>query len=207
MDITCQRLIHQQPINYRFLLLLALSLLLTACGGGSATGITATTPTATAPPPGTADTAPPSISLTSPSANYTTASSSVTLTGTASDNVGVSSVSWSNDRGGSGTASGTTSWSASVVLQNGTNVLIVTAKDAAGNIKTAGLTVTSSQSLPPPPPPPIGSTIVDVDIKDQSGSTNSEVPGTFGQVFQSGDVPPGATLGAREAATRAGDHL
>ena len=51
-------------------------------------------------------------------------------------------VSWSNNRGGSGTATGTTSWSAPVALQTGANVLTVTARDAAGNTKTASITVT-----------------------------------------------------------------
>ena len=52
-------------------------------------------------------------------------------------------VTWANDRGGSGTATGTTSWSAaSVALLSGANVLTVTARDAAGNTSTDTLTVT-----------------------------------------------------------------
>src|SRR5439155_1260909 len=63
--------------------------------------------------------------------------------GTASDNVGVTGVTWSNSRGGSGTAAGTTSWTAGdIALQLGSNVLTVTARDAAGNIGTATLTAT-----------------------------------------------------------------
>ena len=50
-----------------------------------------------------------------------------------------------NSRGGSGTATGTTSWTASGIrLKPGTNVLTVTARDAAGNIATRTLTVTLS---------------------------------------------------------------
>jgi hypothetical protein len=57
--------------------------------------------------------------------------------------VGVTQVTWSNSRGGSGTASGTTSWSASgITLQDGSNTLTVTARDAAGNLNTDTLTVT-----------------------------------------------------------------
>jgi hypothetical protein len=56
--------------------------------------------------------------------------------------VGVTQVTWSNNRGGSGTAIGTASWSASVALQSGSNVLTVTARDAAGNTSTDTLTVT-----------------------------------------------------------------
>jgi uncharacterized protein (DUF2141 family) len=65
------------------------------------------------------------------------------LEGTASDNIGVTRVTWVNSLGGNGTASGTTAWTASeIALQPGTNVLTVTAQDAAGNTATATLAVT-----------------------------------------------------------------
>jgi len=52
-------------------------------------------------------------------------------------------VSWANSRGGSGVASGTTSWSTpSIAVQPGINVITVTALDAAGNAAGAVLTVT-----------------------------------------------------------------
>ena len=55
---------------------------------------------------------------------------------------------WVNTQGGSGTATGTTSWAASgIVLRPGTNVLTVTARDAAGNTATATLTVTLSGAV------------------------------------------------------------
>ncbi|WP_332635156.1 hypothetical protein, partial [Halalkalibacter flavus] len=58
-------------------------------------------------------------------------------------NVAVTQVTWVNDRGGSGTASGTTGWTASGInLQSGVNVITVTALDAAGNSDTDSLTVT-----------------------------------------------------------------
>ena len=63
-------------------------------------------------------------------------------------------VTWVNDRGGSGTASGTTAWSVSgIVLVSGANVLTVTARDAAGNTSTDILTVTYT-------PPPAGAGLV-----------------------------------------------
>src|SRR5690606_8276847 len=69
--------------------------------------------------------------------------SSITLGGSASDSVGVTAVTWTNDRGGSGTAPGTTSWSTGAIsLQTGANVITVTARDAAGNTRTDVLTVT-----------------------------------------------------------------
>src|SRR5207249_8698241 len=92
----------------------------------------------------------PTVAITSPTSNptYTTSSSSLTLGGTAFDNVGVTQVTWANSLGGSGTASGTTSWASSgIVLQTGTNVLTVQARDAAGNTATTSLTVTLSVTL------------------------------------------------------------
>ena len=57
---------------------------------------------------------------------------------------------WSNNRGGNGTASGTSTWNVTgIALQTGTNVITVTALDAAGNTGQATLTVTYN---PPPPP-------------------------------------------------------
>ena len=72
-----------------------------------------------------------------------TINSRIIVTGAASDNVGVVSVTWANSRGGSGAALGTTSWSAGPIeLQMGDNVITITATDAAGNVRTATLTVT-----------------------------------------------------------------
>jgi len=86
-----------------------------------------------------ADTTLPVVSITAPT---TSSTSPVSISGTASDNVGVTQVTWVNDRGGSGTASGTTSWSVpSIALLSGANVVTVTAYDAAGNKGTATLTV------------------------------------------------------------------
>lgn len=99
------------------------------------------------PPPGTSttDTTPPTITITSPtSANtYSTSQATIDLSGTAADDSVLSDVSWSNDRGGSGTATGTTSWSISgISLLNGDNVITVTAKDGSNNTGTDTVTVT-----------------------------------------------------------------
>ena len=94
---------------------------------------------------GVVDTAAPVVTISSPTsaATYSTAAATVSLSGTASDSVGVTQVTWVNNRGGSGTASGATSWTVpSIALQTGANVLTVTARDAAGNTKTASITVT-----------------------------------------------------------------
>jgi hypothetical protein len=96
------------------------------------------------------DRTPPTVTITSPTSNptYATSSSPLTLGGTAADNLGVTQVTWANNRGGSGTAAGTTSWAASgIVLQPGTNVLTVTARDAAANTATTSVTVTLSATF------------------------------------------------------------
>ena len=99
----------------------------------------------------TNDTTPPTVSITSPTSGstYVTNVSSINLGGTASDSVGVTQVTWSNSRGGSGTASGTTSWSITgLALQSGANVITVTAHDAAGNTWQSALTVTNDTTPP-----------------------------------------------------------
>ena len=54
----------------------------------------------------------------------------------------VSPGTWANDRGGSGTATGTTSWIITgIPLQTGANLISVTAYDSAGNNAVALLTV------------------------------------------------------------------
>jgi hypothetical protein len=98
------------------------------------------------------DTTKPTVSIRTPttSASYTTNTSPLTIGGVASDNVGVTQVTWSTSRGGSGTANGTTSWSAAIPLLAGSNVVTVTAVDAAGNGTSDTITVTYNGTAPPP---------------------------------------------------------
>jgi len=102
---------------------------------------------------GGGDTTPPAIAIGTPttSTSYSTSSSPLALGGTASDNVGVTSVTWSNAAGGSGTAGGTTSWSASIPLTAGSNAITVTARDAANNPSsdTISVTYTPGDTTPP----------------------------------------------------------
>jgi hypothetical protein len=96
------------------------------------------------------DTTLPTVTIISPTSNpiYSTGSPLLTLMGTASDNGELTQVTWTNSRGGSGTASGTTSWTASgIVLRSGTNVLTVTAQDTAGNTAAVVLAVTLTGPL------------------------------------------------------------
>ena len=99
------------------------------------------------------DTVAPVVTITSPTSSTTlaTATASLTLGGTASDNVAVTQVTWASDRGGSGTATGTTAWSVSgITLQTGSNTLTVTARDAAGNTSSDVLTVTYTPDITAP---------------------------------------------------------
>ena len=142
-----------------------------------------------------ADTTPPTVTITSPTSGPTFAvtGSSLTLQGTASDNVGVTAVTWVNSLGGSGTATGTSLWAANAIaLKTGTNSITVTARDAAGNKATANLTVTQS-STPPPAgggtTPGGGTTTgssqtmtVDFDNPAPPGASSSVLSGMFGGI-------------------------
>ena len=92
-----------------------------------------------------ADTTNPAVTITTPTSNatHTATATPLSIGGTASDNVGVTQVTWVNDRGGSGTATGTTALVGERHrAASGANVLTVTARDAAGNTSTDQLTVT-----------------------------------------------------------------
>jgi hypothetical protein len=83
-----------------------------------------------APPP---DSTPPSITITSPTSSptYSTNVTTIDISGTASDETGISgAITWSNDRGGSGNCTGTTTWSKmGITLAEGYNVITVTVTD------------------------------------------------------------------------------
>jgi hypothetical protein len=82
------------------------------------------------------------MQITSPGLTITsTTASTIAFSGTASDNVAVTAVQWTNSTGGAGVAVGTTSWSASIPLLVGTNAITVRAYDAAGNSAWRAVTV------------------------------------------------------------------
>lgn len=92
-----------------------------------------------------ADVADPTVTITTPDVDpFATGSATVDFAGTAGDDIGVTSVTWVNSTGGSGTASGTDTWSiSSIGLVEGDNVISVTAHDAAGKSSAVDqLTVT-----------------------------------------------------------------
>jgi hypothetical protein len=86
-------------------------------------------------------TAPPSLTITTPSAtSISTAASSIVFAGIAG--AGVTSVTWSTNTGHSGTASGTTQWSATIPLVAGSNAVIIQAQNAAGQSAWRSVVVT-----------------------------------------------------------------
>lgn len=97
-----------------------------------------------APPDG--DTTAPSISITSPAHPTTTNMSVVNITGTASDNVGLSLVDYVWFLNGvthdTGTATGTDSWTFSRTLLAGSNYFQVKAVDTSSNTNAAGVGIT-----------------------------------------------------------------
>lgn len=122
----------------------------------------------------------PTVSITSPvnSTSYISATTPLTIAGTASDNVGVVAVTWSSSTGGSGTCTGTISWTANISLAVGLNTITITAKDKAGNAGTAALAVTYlapvilSGTVTAPP-----NTTVDGDVNDlnQLNKSNNSI--------------------------------
>ena len=101
-------------------------------------------PTPTPAPPSNpgADTTPPSLNIASPGSTVvSTSAASVTISGTASDNVAVTSVKWGTSFGDAGAASGTAHWSANVPLLIGNNTVTLMAYDAAGNSSWRAITV------------------------------------------------------------------
>ncbi len=90
------------------------------------------------------DTIPPQLAITQPTAaaTYMTLADSIHIEGTAGDNVAVVEVTWSNNRGGSGVAVGTDTWSiANLALFCGANQITVTARDAENLAGSAALTI------------------------------------------------------------------
>jgi len=97
----------------------------------------------------TPDTTPPTVSITSPAPNATP-SGTITLTASASDNVGVTSVQFQLDgvnlRSALTSSPYSMSWDTTTAA-NGVHILTAQARDAAGNVGTAvGISVTVSNS-------------------------------------------------------------
>lgn len=97
----------------------------------------------------------PVVTISSPTAGaaFESESDVLELGGTAADNVGVDTVSWSTDAGQSGPCEGTTDWTTGLIdLQPGVTVITITVQDAAGNSAIDQLTVTVVELDEPDPP-------------------------------------------------------
>jgi putative Ig domain-containing protein/fibronectin type III domain protein len=119
-------------------------------GNGNGGGGSYTPPATSSPTDPTADITPPTVSIISPTIEptFVTEDPMIILTGTATDNVGVVNIMWTNSRGGVGTTLGTSSWATTPIdLKMGDNVITITAADAAGNIQSVTLTITRYQDL------------------------------------------------------------
>ena len=89
----------------------------------------------------------PNILITTPSTDFASASTQpfAALAGVAGDDVAVTGVSWTTNRGFAGDAVGTSAWSANVPLAAGVNIITVTARDANGNTATDTVTINVSE--------------------------------------------------------------
>jgi hypothetical protein len=118
----------------------------------------------------------PTVTITTPTSapTFITTIAAINLGGTASDNVGVTEMEWSSNRGGlAGNCTfggfGSITWTCtSIPLLVGANILTVTATDAQGNSGTDVLTVT--YSLPDTDPPTI---VITSPISSDTFATNA----------------------------------
>jgi len=97
------------------------------------------------------DTTAPTVQISYPSSQsqFSVTTNIVSVCGTAADAGGVISVSWTNNRGGSGLCSGTYSWVATNLnLLTGDNLVTVAGRDSAGNIGNATILLRYATNLP-----------------------------------------------------------
>lgn len=117
-------------------------------------GHASSSPTPPAPP---SDTTRPSVTLTAPTNNASYSSGDITLTATATDNVGVNTVEFFVDGslvgtgGSSSTANSYTFNIAASSLTNGNHTVYAIARDGASNTQQSS-TVTITVNIPTPPP-------------------------------------------------------
>ena len=112
-------------------------------------------------PPNGSDTTPPTVAMAGPK-DGSQVSGVITLSATASDNVGVAGVRFLLDGDNVGTLDTNAPYTVKLDTTrqpDGTVALSAVAKDAAGNETTSApvtVTIDNSPSAPPPPPPPSG---------------------------------------------------
>ncbi len=92
------------------------------------------------------DTTLPTISITSPTDGQIFTTSIIIVSGTASDDIGLSKAEVKVGTGSWQIASGTASWITSVTLTSGSNTIYAKATDTAGNTQETSVTITYSPS-------------------------------------------------------------
>lgn len=107
-----------------------------------------TTPVAPEPEPPSnpapADTTPPTLQISSPArATLTSSAASIVISGSATDNTAVKSVTWTTSMGASGAAEGLPAFKTQAIpLAKGTNQIVIRAWDASGNSSWRSISVT-----------------------------------------------------------------
>ena len=142
---------------------------------------------------GSEDTTPPTTSIDSPSDGDTFTTATITVSGTASDNEGVSKVEVKVGSGDWEDASGTTSWSKTMTMIQGINMIDVRAIDDTGNpSETASITVARN---------PPGSTPPSSVVSSGGAPTGADAQPESGETVESGTSEPTTTGTSTSAAT------
>jgi uncharacterized protein (TIGR03437 family) len=131
--------------------------------------------------PLTADNTPPTVTITNPGASYVGVVNYINLEGTAGDNLQLTHVTWSNDRGGGGTAEMLPAFIRpggfkrdNLTLKPGVNRISVTAWDVAGNSTTAVSVVNYPEA--------VGVTTL-AGTRGAGGAGGENVPGVESQLW------------------------
>ncbi|OLD56744.1 MAG: hypothetical protein AUI64_01705, partial [Acidobacteria bacterium 13_1_40CM_2_64_6] len=152
---------------------------------------------------GTADTTPPTVSLTAPASGATVSGTGVMVSANASDNVGVAGVQFKVDGGNLRSEDVSSPYSRvwnSTTVSNGSHTLTAVARDAAGNTTTsAAVTVTVNNTDTTPPSAsitaPAGGTTVSASVT-VSAATSDNI-GVAGVQF----LLDGVALGAEDTSS------
>lgn len=151
---------------------------------------------------GPGDTTQPTVSITAPSANAAV-SGTVSVTATASDDVGVVGVQFQLDGANLGSEDTTAPYSAtwnSTASANGAHNVTAVARDAAGNQRVSAAVAVTVANSTTTNPPPTGTPSISVAATDNIAVEGSDNPGTF-TFTRAGDLSPALTVSFNLAGT------
>ena len=145
---------------------------------------------------GGTDTTPPTVSITAPVSGSTVSGASVTVSATASDNVGVAGVQFKLDGNNLGAEDTTLPYSITwnmTQTSNGSHTLTATARDTAGNQTTSGgITVTvsnaTSDTQPPTTPTNLVATVISSTQVNLSWTVSTDNVGVVGYHIYRNDI-------------------